>query len=285
MKFKHLIIAFSVIIIVIISVIALLSLLSAGPEFAANFRYIIIPLLLFMFLLLVCIGIFFLLNYRLFSLLEREDWPALAYYLEQKIFVKNRYNARYVQLLASSYLVISDYNSVLKLENKAMISKPSVVDKNILLFGAARILSARPKEAVAFFISHMGKCRARDRQWVRWYYGFSQLLAGAFNIAEPEFTSLAVSSSDALITGLSAYFLHSSIEKYSLKSGECRAAAENGRSRVVSALINPGGWKIEAEKMGTEIHIAIIRKYIDEAGKWLFGEDVKAGEVSVKEKV
>jgi len=238
--------------------------------FAVNFQYVTFPLIAFMALLLICMSIFFFLNYRLLSLLEREDWPALAYYLEQKIFVKNRYSNRNVRLLASSYLVISDYMSVLKLENKAFLAKPSVVDKNVLVFGSARILSGNHGEAAAFFKSHIGKCKGKERQWVRWFYGFSHLLGGAFSSAEPEFTSLAVSSSDALISGLSSYFLSRSMEKYSLRPKECRDSSENGKERVAKALRNIDGWNREADKIGTEIHIAIIKKYVDEAGRWIF---------------
>ena len=275
MKFKYLLIAFSIIITIVILIAALLPLFLSGAQAAANFRYITLPLLIFIGLLLVCISAFFLFNYRLFSLLEREDWPALAYYLEQKIYVKNRYNARYVRLLASSYLVISDYPSVQKLESKTLLAKPSVVEKSVLIFGPAKVLSGKHKEAAAFFKLYMGKKGVKEKQWVRWYYGFSNLLSEAFDLAEPEFASLAVSSGDALIAGLSAYFLHSSIEKHSKKPEECRDTAETGKSRVVKTLKNGESWKKEADQQGTEIHIAIIRKYIDEAGQWLFAVDNK----------
>ena len=261
---------FSIIIILIVLITALLPVYLAGPEASVNFRYISLPLLIFMFLLLASIGLYFIINYRLLSLLEREDWPALAYYLEQKIIVKNHYNSRNVQLLASSYLVISDYPSVQKLENKALLAKPSVVDKNVLIFGAARVLSGNHKDAIAFFKTRLDKCPEKDRQWMRWFLGFSYLLSGAFNQAEPELSSLAVSCDDAIITGLSAYFLENSLAKNSPRPDECRAAAENGRSRVVKALKNTAGWKKEVDKTGAEIHTAIIRKYINETGNWLY---------------
>jgi len=272
LKFKYLIIIFSIIIILIVLITALLPLLINGNEqqSAVNFKFISLPLLIFMFLLLAGMGIYFLLNYRLLSLLEREDWPALAYYLEQQIIVKGRYDNRKVQLLASSYMVISDYNAVAKLESKALLAKPSVIDKNVLIFGAAKVLSGNHKEAALFFKTRLEKCAAKDKEWVRWFLGFSYLLGGAFALAEPEFTSLAVFSEDALIAGLSAYFLNSSLAKQSLKPDECRATAENGRARVIKVLKNAVNWKKEADKTGTEIHIAIIRKYIDEAGKWLY---------------
>jgi len=272
LKFKYLIIISSIIIVVIILITTLFPLVVSGPEYAVNSRFILLPLLVFMALLLVSMGIYFLLNYRLLSLLEREDWPALAYYLEEKIIAKGRYNSQKVKLLAGSYLVVSDYQSVQTLESKALLVKPSVVEKNVLVFGAAKVLSGNHKEAAVFFKTHLEKCNAKDKQWVRWYLGFSQLLGRAFSLAEPEFSSLALSSDDAIITGLSAYFLNSSLAKHSLKPTECRTVAENGRSRVIDVIKDAENWKKEADRTGTEIHIAIIRKYIDEAGKWLFEE-------------
>jgi hypothetical protein len=248
--------------------------LLAGAEYAASFRYVTLPLMLFMALLLISMSVFFLLNYRLFTLLEREDWPALSYYLEQKIFGKGRYSPRKVRLLASSYLVVNDYASVLKLESKTHLSKPSIIRKNVLIFGAARILSGNLKDAVVFFRTYLNEGKSSERPWIRWYYGFSLLLCGNFNLAEPEFMSLAVSSDDALITGLSSYFLDTSIARNSKKPDECRTIAENGRNRVVKALKNLNNWKKETDRIGTEIHIAIIKKYITETGSWVFERDI-----------
>ena len=276
MKFKYLIIAFCVIMAIIVFVTVLMPAMISGPGYAASLRYITLPLLLLMSLLLLGVSIFFFLNYRLLSLLEREDWPALAYYLEQKIYVKKQYTSRYVRLLASSYLVISDFQSVLKLESKAILVKPSVVDKNVLIFGSARILSGNYEDANAFFKSYLVKTKGKEKQWVRWFYGFSNLLGGLFSQAEPEFSSLAVSSDDALVTGLSAYFLHSSLVKRSIKPDSCAQIAQNGKDRVLKAMKNPEHWKKETEKMGSEIHIAIVRKYIDETGKWIFGAGAAA---------
>jgi hypothetical protein len=264
-------IVFCIILIIVILITILLPRLLVGPELAVNFRYITFPLLIFIVLVLGFMSVFFILNYRRLSLLEREDWPALSYYMERQIYTKGRYSSRNVRLLASSYLVISDYQSVLKLESKALHIKPSVIEKNALLFGVAKILSGNNREASQFFNTYLDKGSANDRQWIRWYYGFTQLLNNVFDIAESELTALALSSDNAIITGLSAYFLESSISKYSLKYDECRAAAENGRSRVLKTLANMSFWKKEANQMEADIHVAIIKKYIEEAGNWIYG--------------
>ena len=286
MKFKYLIIAFSIIIVLILLLAALLPLfitwsgagLQSGLEprsspmaYAAEFRFAALFFFILMIIVLVSFGVYILVNYRLFSLLEREDWPALAYYLEQEIFVKGRCTARRVQLLASSYMVISDYPSVLKLESKIMLAKPVTVKKNALIFGAARILSGNYREAAVFFRKY-----AEENVWTRWYYGFSSLLCGVHNQAETEFIASIESSGDTLITGLSAYFLDNTLIKYSQKPQDCRSAAENGRKIAVSKIKNSAGWNKVFKKAASEIHIAIIRKYIDETGKWLFISEVKS---------
>ncbi len=227
MKFKYLIIAFSILIVLFLLITALLPVFTQNPAYTVNLRNMVSPLLILMSVVLICFGIFFLVNYRLFLLLEREDWPALAYYLEQKIFVKNKYNSRYVRLLASSYMVISDYASVIKLENKALSVKKSVVEKNVLIFGSARVINGDYKGAADFFKTQLenGKLNKPDMEWVRWFYGFSCLLESAFDKAEQEFMSMAVSSGDALITGVSAYFLTVNLANKSLKRQDCLTAA------------------------------------------------------------
>jgi hypothetical protein len=237
---------------------------------------------------LAILGILFFSNYRLFLLLEREDWPALAYYLEQKIFVKNRYSNRNVRLLAGSYLVISDYSSVINLEKKTFLVKPAIIAKNALVFGVARILSGKYEKAAAFFsgflnseqkVKYKKVLSGNILEWVRWYFGFSNLLNSSFSQAETIFLSLAVSSSDALVTGLSAYFLHNNLAKNSPEpesQSNCLTTAENGRKRVIKALQNAEGWKNETDRMTAEIHISIIRKYIDSAGNWLFNKKTGA---------
>jgi hypothetical protein len=248
----------------------MLFFLPARSEFLLYFRHFFLPLISFILLAFVCVIIFLLLNYRLFSLLEREDWPALSYYLENKIYTKGKYSARNVRFLAISYLVILDYASVFKLENKAIHAKPYVIEKNILIFGAVRILNGSLKEAVDFFRVHLKKGKKNERPWIRMFYGFSLLLCGAFNRAEHEFSYVAISSKNMLICGLSVYFLGASILNYSQKPDECKLIVENGRNRIIRKYKSVRGWEKEAEKVEEDIYAVIIKKYINEAGKWFF---------------
>jgi len=241
-----------------------------GPGFAASFWKTAWPIALILLIVLICLNAIFIANYRLLRLLEREDWPALAYYLEEKVYTKNQYNSKNVRLLANSYLVLCDFTSIFNLESKVAAAKPVIIEKNLLVFGAARILSGDLKGATSFLKKSLDKGKVREEQWVRWFYGFSEMLDSNFGRAEPEFMALAVSSGSALITGLSSYFLANILAKHSLKPGECQSVSENGRERVRKVFKDITAWKKEAENSGTEVHTAIIRKFIDEAGTWLF---------------
>ena len=252
MKFKYLIIAFSISIVFILLIAALFPLFitasgtGANPqsksplEYLGKFWYVTLFFLVIMSIILIGTGVILLYNYRLFSLLEREDWPALAYYLEQIIFTKGRCSIRNVRILASSYMVISDYPSILKLESKVLLSKPVSVRKNALVFGAARILSGNYREAAVFFKNYI-----EDDDWIHWYYGFSCLLTRVTGEAESEFKILTVSSKNILVISLSAFFLANNLANLSEKPDECRCAADNGRLRVLEKIKNAAGWKKE----------------------------------------
>lgn len=271
MKFKYLIIIFNIIVGFFLFAVVLLPFMLMGPELMAHFWKTSWPIILILILVLAGLNVFFIVNYRLLMLLEREDWPALAYYLEQKVFGEGQYSSRKVRLLANSYLVMGDFASVLQLESKAEAANPAIIGKNALVFGVARLLSGDHRGAAAFFQTCPKKGRVENEQWVRWFCGFSHMLAGFFSEAEAEFSALAISARNMLITGLSAYFLGNILAKYSFNAQECRSIFEKGRDRVKKALKNAEGWKKEAKKAGTEVYTAIIRKYIDEASLWLFG--------------
>ncbi|MDR2133710.1 MAG: hypothetical protein LBP27_01285 [Treponema sp.] len=237
----------------------------------ADFRRALWPLTLILLLALAGLNVFYLSNRRLFTLLEREDWPALVDYLERKVLHGGHYSRRPVQLLANSYLVMSDSRGILNLENRVALAKPALLEENALVFGAARILSGDSAGAAAFFQARLEKGKAGNIQWVRWYYGFSRLLSGDFGRAEAEFKALAAASTDALVTGLSAYFLAVSLLKHSENRDECRQLAAGGKERVKKAFRGIAGWNREAARAAAEVHAAVVRKYIDEAGIWLYG--------------
>jgi hypothetical protein len=276
LKFKSIFILSNIIIFVFLSFIGVAPFLIMGAGFVSEFWRMAWPLFLVLAAFLAALEVFFIINYRLFSLLEREDWPALAQYLEMRVIRKGHYNPHLVRLLANTYLVLSDSLSVMNLENKTALVKPALIESNALVFGAARILAKDIAGAVNFFAARLnagsGKVRRGQVQWLRWYYGFALLLDRQFAPAAEQFTLLAKEADDALVAGLSAFFLYDTLRKLLPERGlELKAAALDSQERVKKFLRTPGDWDKETAKIETEVHAAILYKNLGDAARWIYG--------------
>jgi hypothetical protein len=230
------------------------------------------PLLALLIVVLVSLNIFYLVNRKLFFLLEREDWPALVYYLEKQVIQKSNYNPRLVTLLANTYLVLSDAVSVTALEKKLTAAKPALLESNGLTFGVARILNKDYSGAAQFFQKRIKDNKNKSSsEWIRWYYGFSELLAENYVPATNEFLLLVKEFRDPLVIGLSAYFLDSTLAKALPKrKDELKQCAEDGKRRVKNYFPTQTAWKKDAAKMQTEIFTTVIIKYINNAESWIY---------------
>jgi hypothetical protein len=270
------VILFNVVIVLFLAVIFLLPFAALGKTLALSFwqsGWFFAPLLL---LILAGIDLYFIRNSRIFFFLEKEDWPALARELEDRIFRRNNYSSRLVKLLANSYLVLSDTGAVNVLEKKLATAKPALINANVLVFGAARVLAGNAKNAVEFFtVRQPGAVQsagvsASDRDWLSWYYGFALLLDRQFSPAAERFSPLAKESRDGIIAGLSVYFLDDAVKKFS-PSDKHSQTAQEGKERILQMLKGRADWDREVKRRETEIHTAILANYLKKAADCLYG--------------
>jgi len=246
-------------------------LMLLGPSYTLSYWLANWPLLLLWLLLFAALNFFYFTNNRLFFLLEREDWPALVHYLEYEVFTKGRYSSRLVRLLATSYLVLSDTDGVLNLENKTAIARPKLLDAHVLVFGAARILGKDFSGAARFFEARKYTARPALRDWVSWYLGFSFLLDYRLQGAADEFSVLARQSKNAVVTALSSFFLSETLSRVlPEKEAELQETSAEGKNRALGPLPDTESWQRAIDKISTDIHAAIISKYIDGTGHWLY---------------
>ena len=204
-------------------------------------------------------------------LLEKEDWPALVHYLEERVIQKGNYSPRLVRLLANSYLVLSESDGVINLERKIIAAKPALIDDNALIFGTARILGRDISGALRFFELRKDKVKPKYKEWMRWYYGFALLLNRRFEDAASEFSFLARMSKDGVISALSCFFLSESlISLLAEREQELRDISSAGREKVLKVLPKIENWRKEVTRLSSEIHAAAISKYLDETGNWLY---------------
>jgi hypothetical protein len=270
LKFKSIFIIFFTMALVFIAAIVFLPHFALDPSLAGLFRQLNMPFLIVIAFIFCVFSLFYLRNMRLFSLLEKENWPALVRYLEDRVIQKGNYSPRLLRLLANSYLVLSDAAAVIALENKTAAAKPGLLDENVLLFGTARILRKDISGAAHFFEARKATAKPRLKEWVYWYYGFSLLLDRQYEKAAREFSLLAREAKDGVVCALSSYFLFSSIAPSMGEKGpELEEISLEGRKRALQAL-SQRDWNRELTRLSTEIHVAAISRYMEETGRWLY---------------
>jgi hypothetical protein len=271
LKFKIILILFNFIITLFLFFVFILPNFFLGLDFTGVFWRGAWPLAVAFVLVLLVMDAFYLRNRRLFYLLEREDWPALVQYLEDRVIKRGHYFSPMVRFLANAYLVLADYRAVTSLENKTAMVKPRLVDANALIFGTARILGKDYEGAVRFFEEKAGKVKRKTAAWVRWYVGFARLLNRQFSPAADVFALIAREEEDAALAGLSSYFLAASLTRLLPgRAFELMAAAMDGRKRVRAALPVQDAWNKEIDKMRNETHVVVLSKYLDETSEWLY---------------
>lgn len=276
MNFRLIIIFFNVIVVLFLVFMFLLPFMVLGQELALGFwqtSWFFAPVLL---LLLAGIDLYFIFNSRIFICLEKEDWPALVRELEDRIFRRERYSSRLVKLLANSYMALSDTKAVNALEQKLASAKPSLINANALVFGAARVLAGNTKSAVEFFTVRLpgavqsAGIPSSSRDWVSWYCGFALLLDRQFGPAVERFSPLAKESKDGIVAGLAVYFLADTAEKF-LSPDEYSQTAREGKERILRMLKRRDAWNREIKRLETEIYAAILSSYLKKAADYLYG--------------
>ena len=271
MKFRTIFILFNVVIIVSFCFVFLFPFFVLGPEPSFAFWKGNWYLALFFLLLLGALNAFFLANRKVFTLVESEDWPTLSTHLSNEILVKGRYRASSVRLLVNAYLLQSDVKGIDRLETELAAKKPRLLRSHALLFGVTRLLRNRPAEAEAFFARYLDAKEVEGREWLRFDYAFSLVLQKRIADALP-FLREGCSSRDAVLALLAAYLLGSLGASGATADDEKKAAAdlaEATRTRLRTRF-SPARWSKEVERAKSEVHIVILSKLVDEAGRWLF---------------
>jgi hypothetical protein len=276
MKIKTVFLLFNVVIVLFTAAIGVIFFTTQSDGFWRQFM----PLLILLFLVIVLLDVYYFFNGKLLSLMEKEDWSGVVQYLEEKVFKKGRYTPYFVNLLAQNYLLLSDTTAVVDLENKTAITNPQLIDRFALLFGTARVLQKDMAGASNFFANRLNakKPNKKDFLWVRFYYAFTMLLNWRFIEASKEFIVLSKISTNVVITGLSAWFLHDVLAQAMPKEREdINNAAWDGVRRVKEKVYDEQEWRDKSASTQKYIYAVLLVQYIRDAGKWIFsdGDGVK----------
>lgn len=271
MKFRTIYILFNVVVVISFLFVFFMPFFLLGPEYSLSFWKANWYLALIFIFVIGALNAFFLANWKIFTLVEKEDWNSLSVYLVDRIFSRKSYGNRHVSLLVNAYLLESDVEGIGRLEAELAAHRPELLRKNAVLFGVTRLLRNKPEDAAAFFKPYLDDARVESRDWLRFDYGFSLVLQRHIVESTP-FLREGAASRDAVLSLLSAYLLGSlaaAAAPTSEEGDKLRALAESTREALRKRFSLPR-WNREVERAKGEIHIVVLSKLIDDAGAWLF---------------
>jgi hypothetical protein len=265
MRFKTIFIIFNIVIIISFLFIFFMPLLLLG---AGHFGEFVVKNWISGVLFLLALGgfnLYFIRNWRLFELLEKEDWHSLIDYLEDAVFQKGRINRRHIKILINSYLVTSNTDAIVSLGGFLSERRPEIVPSFAIPLGIPYLLSANGDESERFFGKLLSLKNLKERDWIRWDYAFSLLQGKQMDAARSRFTELASETSDPVLLLLSLYML-----KPLARDDEQLETLIESRTQEFRKTHTVEAWNKRVEKAKDNMQILVLSKIIREASDWVF---------------
>jgi hypothetical protein len=271
MKFKTIFILFNAVVLFSFVFIFLFPLFLLGGAYTLGLWKSNWFLAVFFLVVLGALNAFFLSNWKLFELVEKEDWEALSRWLDTRIFEKGSYRSQYIRLYVNSAMLRSDLAAIDRLEALLREKKPAVLRRQAVLFGVGYLLRNDPDASLRFFEPFLESPDVEARGWLWFDYSFNLVLKNRGEEALP-WLRRAASQRDAVLVLLSVYLLGTLVfsafpdgpEKQSVGS-----FAEE-RRKSLRKRYSPERWSREVEKAKNDVHVVILSRLIDDAGRWLF---------------
>ncbi len=208
---------------------------------------------------------YFIMNWGLFKHLEREDWPALVSYLEERILGRGMVRPMYVRMILNAYLITSNTEGILALEAYLKSKKPRLIARYGLQFGIPYLLMKDPAVSEAFFASLLANARVSDRDWVRWNHAFSLLQQGRSEDVKSELAGLLESARDPVLRMLTLYLL----DVFGQGDAQVGRRVTEGRERLTGELTT-GEMNRRIEKSGENMEVVVLSKIVSDARDWLY---------------
>lgn len=271
MRFKTVYILFNAVIVASFALIFLMPLFMLGSEYFALFASKNwLAGVLFLATLLIING-YFLLNWKLFGLLEREDWHGVIRLLEERILARpGRVRAGLpaggrLRMLINAYLVTSQLERMAELEARLRRDAPALLARFALPLGIPYLLRGDPLEAEKYFGRFLQQPRVAHLPWLRWNYAFALLQQKQVPAARTTLLELLGAKVDPVLRLLTVYMLSSLA-----KADPDTAAVVDGERAALRARYSPERWRRVAG--GKHIQMILLTPIIQEARDWLLGE-------------
>ena len=273
MKFKSIFFLFKIIVIFSFSLIFVLPLILLSGSYSSVFWMDNWYLAGIFFILIAGLDSYFIINWKLFVFLEKEDWNNLTLYLEDKIYVQGQFRNQYIKLMINTSLAVSNLDKIDRLAKEIEDRKPKLMSRYALLLGIPLFLRNNTDEALIFYGKYKDETDTRHKSWVKWVYAFSLIQESNKDMAQAVLLEILESKTDDILEILTLY----SLDSLSYTSESMNTALE----KYLEKYSNEKKWQTFLDSMrGKNIFILLLTGLLDEARKWAMSSS--RNEISVE---
>lgn len=267
MKFKILFGIFNSIIVLAFLAILLLPVFLVGFDYALAFWQGNWALVLVFLLVLAGVNVYFIRNWKLFSLLEQENWSALKQYLAREILERGRMGRQKVQLLMHSAVLTGDMGMVERLETRLREVKPALAARFAADFSLPHLLSAKPDRILAFVETYLPEVSKDTAEWLKFSRGFALTLSNKPAAAKQALFDCVQTTRNDVVVAIASYL----IQRLPLESSDEEIAVVREADRRIRQQYDRGQWRKLVEQESRHIHILAFRSLLNDAESNLYG--------------
>ncbi len=276
MKFKVLFTILNIVLFTAFLVVFFLPVTVVSPAYMAEFWRNNWFLGFFFLLSVLLVNAVFIKNWHIMTCLEREDWPALAEYLEKQVFYRKKTGQRPVRLLYESLVLLGDFEGLEKLAVLLKKEDPRRYRSMIRSFTGASILEGKFAQVSSSCTDLLADTDPdiKDAEWITFYRGLARYLDSDGIGSLQDFSPLAHRAADPLLQAISAFLCSTVLSR----TEDCSAVLPRStveehiataRERI-STRYGKQKWYRYLEKNEACIEIVILGKLPRQASEWLF---------------
>lgn len=274
MKFKALFFTINIVLILAFLSIFFLPLFLVSSSYVLPFWRHTFYFPLLALVVLAVINMIFAMNWTMLTLLEREDWPALAQYLERRVFESKRYSLRHARLLCDSLVLVGDFAAIDSLEALLAQNKPRLYRRLASRFAAIAVLTgkySRSRDICAQALQNRTFLGGYPRAMLQLYQGLSLYLDRDLSAAMEVFLSLLQHTRDPLITAFVGYVLSRIGERRQSLAPAALSASVDAKKRL-KAQFGSKQWIRYLDREKSDMEVVLLGKLADETTRWLLSE-------------
>lgn len=271
MKFKTLFISFNIVLIVSSLMVFFMPLLILDGQFMLDFWKSNWYFGLVLVVLLIILNFVFISNWKTLSLLEAEDWPALAAWLEKRVFSDHHFSNRTVRMLADALLIMADFDTAERLENLLAEKRPDLLARSAARLAAIRLIGKR-YDGFCEFTQKCAELKHSDRDWLLFYAAFVRRIQNNRTEAAERFGRLCSEARDPVVLALSTYLLPSVLAARADRNLDVADAALLRLTRSYTS----GAFSRVLDSARGETHSAVFGTLLNELPAWFDSAKKKA---------